>query len=165
MLNFNRCSNFKSKSSSQTIQKVLPELFDSLDEGTMIHQMSGNTHAVTWCHSPEGPNFTNTTVRNSNLHMGLPRSVTPRLLSSSWALWRQNVIMKYKAQYCSIQIAKCDLGQTNCRSTTCSFTVYQHVLAKYKGWIQSSGNTAVTWRMCVGWHYCHLYLIAEVQLK
>ena len=35
----------------------------------------------------------------------------------------------------------------------------------YKGWIQSSGNTAVTWRMCVGWHYCRLYLIAEVQLK
>ena len=36
---------------------------------------------------------------------------------------------------------------------------------KYKGWIQSSGNTAVTWRMCVGWHYRRLYLIAEVQLK
>jgi hypothetical protein len=35
----------------------------------------------------------------------------------------------------------------------------------YKGWIQSGGNTAVTWRMCVGWHYCRLYLIAEVQLK
>jgi len=35
----------------------------------------------------------------------------------------------------------------------------------YKGWIQSSGNTAVTWRMCIGWHYCRLYLIAEVQLK
>jgi hypothetical protein len=35
----------------------------------------------------------------------------------------------------------------------------------YKGWIQSSGNTTVTWRMCVGWHYCRLYLIAEVQLK
>ena len=46
----------------------------------------------------------------------------------------------------------------------------QHLLSEcasvlYKGWIQSSGNTAVTWRMCVGWHYCRLYLIAEVQLK
>jgi hypothetical protein len=40
-----------------------------------------------------------------------------------------------------------------------------HAIMVYKGWIQSSGNTAVTWRMCVGWHYCHLYLIAEVQLK
>jgi hypothetical protein len=97
----------------------------------MIHQTSGNTHVVTWCHRPEGPNFTNTTVRNSNLHMGLPRPLTPWLLSSSWTLWRQNVIMKYKALYCSIQIAKCDFSQTNCRNTTCSFTVYQNVLAKY----------------------------------
>ena len=39
------------------------------------------------------------------------------------------------------------------------------LVLKYKGWIQSSGNTAVTWRMCVGLHYCRLYLIAEVQLK
>jgi hypothetical protein len=35
----------------------------------------------------------------------------------------------------------------------------------YKDWIKSSGNIAVTGRMCVGGHYCRLYLIAEVQLK
>jgi hypothetical protein len=35
----------------------------------------------------------------------------------------------------------------------------------YEGWIQSSGNTVVTWRMCARWHYCRLYLIAEAQLQ
>jgi hypothetical protein len=56
-------------------------------------------------------------------------------------------------------------------STTCPplfdvvCTVHHPTTCIYEGWIQSSGNTVVTWRMCARWHYCRLYLIEEVQLQ
>jgi hypothetical protein len=32
------------------------------------------------------------------------------------------------------------------------FSCIDNSLQCYKGWIKSSGNTAVTWKMCVRWH-------------